>query len=119
VRPGAPARPRNSAYTDQPNAASVPTDTRVSIDAAARVRFAAAARWNGSAPQTTTGAASVSDAHCHDGNCSAGTIAVATTGRVSAAHTRSRVRWATSTGSSSGGAPPSAATGSGAGGVAV
>ncbi len=33
-----------------------------------------------SAPQTTTGAARVSDAHCQYSNCNAGTIAIATTG---------------------------------------
>ena len=43
-------------------------------------RFAHAARWNGHAPHNTTGAANVSDSHCHESNCSAGTIANNTTG---------------------------------------
>src|SRR5215210_6490259 len=59
VMPGMPAVPRNRAYSDQPNAASVPRDTRVSMVAAPCRRFVQAARWNGSPPQTTTGAASV------------------------------------------------------------
>ena len=77
-----------------------------------------AARWNGSAPHTATGAASVSDAHCHEVNCSAGTIAMATTGTASVRHTSSRVRNAASAGS--GTAPSwSGSTGGGAGSVAV
>ena len=43
----------------------------------------AAARWNGQAPQITTGAANVSEAHCQLVNCHAGTIAIAITGTVS------------------------------------
>ena len=39
-------------------------------------RLAQAARWNGQAPQTTTGAASASEIHCQYVNCSAGTIAM-------------------------------------------
>jgi hypothetical protein len=50
VIPGIPASPRNSAHTDQPNAASVPTDTRVSMVAAACRRLTAMARWNGQPP---------------------------------------------------------------------
>ena len=73
--PGMPASPMNSAYSDQPNAASTPTEISVSIVAVARRRFAHAARWKGSAPHTTTGAASVSDSHCQLSNCSGGTIA--------------------------------------------
>ena len=56
----------------------------VSIVAAPLRRFFHAARWNGSAPQSTTGAASVSDSHCQARNCSAGTIDIAMTGTVSA-----------------------------------
>ncbi len=64
VMPGSPAVPRNSAHSDQPNAASTPTDTSVSIVVAPWRRLVQAARWKGSAPQTTTGAASASEAHC-------------------------------------------------------
>ena len=56
----------------------------MSIVAAPCRRFVHAARWNGHAPQTTTGAAKVSDSHCQFGNCSAGTIAIAITGTDSA-----------------------------------
>ena len=64
----------------------------MSIVAVACFRFAHAARWNGSAPHTTTGAASVSDSHCHDSNCSGGIIAIASTGSISASDTSSRWR---------------------------
>ena len=64
VMPGSPAVPRNSAYSDQPKAARVPSETRVSMVAAPCRRLVQAARWNGAPPQTTTGAASVSDSHC-------------------------------------------------------
>ncbi len=107
--PGMPASPRNSAYSDQPNAASTPSEISVSIVAVACLRFAHAARWNGSAPQTTTGAASVSDSHCHDSNCSAGIIAIANTGTVSASETSRRWR---------SGAVSSAGAASGSGSVA-
>ena len=92
VMPGSPAVPRNSAYSDQPKAASVPRETSVSIVAAPCRRLVQAARWNGPPPQTTTGAARASDSHCQYANCSAGTIAIATTGTVSAAETSSRCR---------------------------
>ena len=92
VMPGMPASPKNSAYSDQPNAASMPSEMRVSIVAAPWRRLAQAARWNGQAPQTTTGAARVSDSHCQFVNCSAGTIAMSTTGMVSARETSSRWR---------------------------
>ncbi len=55
-------------------------------------RFVQAARWNGQAPQTTTGAASVRDSHCQFVNCQAGTIAIAITGTVSTAEMISRWR---------------------------
>ena len=64
VMPGMPAVPKNSAYSDQPNAASVPSEIRVSMVAVPCRRLVQAARWNGHAPQTTTGAARVSDSHC-------------------------------------------------------
>ena len=62
--PGSPAVPRNSAHSDQPKAASTPTETRVSMVVAPWRRLVHAARWKGSAPHTTTGAASASEAHC-------------------------------------------------------
>ena len=104
--PGSPAVPRKSAYTDQPRAARVPTETSVSIVEAPWRRLAQAARWNGQAPHTTTGAASTSESHCQYVNCSAGTIAIATTGTVSTSDTTTRRRSA-STGSSASGATPS------------
>ena len=64
VMPGIPAPPRNNAHSDHRNAALTPTLIRVSIVAAPWRRLVTAARWNGQAPHTTTGAASVSDAHC-------------------------------------------------------
>ena len=67
-------------------------------------RFSHAARWNGSAPHTTTGAASTSDAHCQYSNCSHDDIAMATTGTDSARLTSSRVRSARSSPSSGVGA---------------
>ena len=62
--PGSPAVPNSSAHTDQPNAASTPIDTSVSMVVAPWRRFVHAARWNGQAPHTATGAASVSEIHC-------------------------------------------------------
>ena len=53
---------------------------RVSIVAVPCRKLAHAARWKGNAPQVTTGAARVSDSHCHASNCNAGTIASSTTG---------------------------------------
>ena len=82
----------NSAYSDHANAASTPSEISVSIVAVACLRFAHAARWNGSAPHTTTGAASVSDSHCQDSNCSGGIIDIASTGSISASETSSRWR---------------------------
>lgn len=105
-----PAVPQNNAYSDQPNAAMVPIEMSVSMVAVPCRRFVQAARWNGSAPHTTTGAARVSDSHCQLVNCSAGTIAMATTGTVSTADTISRVRNA-AVGSSSSWLSPASVTG--------
>ena len=63
-QPRVAGRPKNSATSDQPKAASTPSETSVSIVVAPWRRLAHAARWNGHAPHTTTGAASVSDSHC-------------------------------------------------------
>ena len=52
----------------------------------------AAARWNGQAPQVTTGVASASDTHCHAGKWAAGTIASTITGTASASDATSRRR---------------------------
>jgi hypothetical protein len=62
--PGSPAVPKKSAYSDQASAAMVPIETSVSIVDAPWRRLVHAALWNGHAPQTTTGAARVSDSHC-------------------------------------------------------
>ena len=53
-------------------------------------RFVHAARWNGQAPQATTGTDSTSESHSHPATCSAGTIASRTTGTVSTALTSTR-----------------------------
>src|SRR5689334_2966582 len=90
--PVTPASPQNRAYSDHPYAASVPTETRVSIVVAPWRALTQAARWNGSAPQTTTGDASVSESHCQLSNCQAGTIASRITGMLSSAETTSRSR---------------------------
>ena len=62
--PGIPAVPRKSAYSDHRNAADTPIEMRVSIVAAPWRRLIQAARWNGQAAQTTTGAARASESHC-------------------------------------------------------
>ncbi len=89
-RPGSPASPKNRAYSDHPKAASTPTDTNVSIVAAAWRRFTHAARWNGQAPHVTTGAASVSDNHCQLSNWRIGNIPRTITGSDRTADTKSR-----------------------------
>ena len=49
------------------------------------------ARWNGHAPHTTTGEASVKASHCHSSNWRAGIIDMAITGMASAAVTSEAV----------------------------
>ena len=85
---------------------------------AARCRaLTSAARWNGHAPQTATGAASASDSHCQFRNCSAGAIASTTTGTARTSETSKRCRNpAISSGSGTG--PASSARG-GTGSAAV
>ena len=90
--PGIPASPRNREYSDHSHAASTPTEMRVSIVAVACLRFAHAALWNGHAPHSTTGVASCRLSHCQLSNCSAGTIAISSTGKDSAAEITSRRR---------------------------
>ena len=92
VMPGSPASPKNKAYSDHPKAANTPSEMRVSMVAAPWRRFVHAARWNGAAPHTTTGAARVSDSHCQCSNWSAGIIAMATTGTVRRVDTTRRWR---------------------------
>ena len=87
-----PASPRNRAYSDHSQAARTPSETSVSIVAAPWRRFAQAARWNGHAPQRTTGVASWRASHCQLLNCSGGTIETSRTGRESSADTTSRRR---------------------------
>ena len=81
-----------SATTDQPQAASVPSETSVSMVAAPWRRFAHAARWNGHPAHRTTGVARASATHCQPSNWRAGIIDSSTTGTVSAADTRNRRR---------------------------
>jgi hypothetical protein len=75
-----PASPMNSAYTDHSHAASVPTEIRVSIVAAPCLRLAHAASWNGHAAHSTTGVTRFSDSHWKLSNCSAGIMAMSSTG---------------------------------------
>ena len=76
-------------------------------------RLVHAARWNGSAPHTATGAVERQRRHCQYGNCSTGTIAMATTGTASPTQTSSRVRSSAAPGPS---APSSVAARPAAGG---
>ncbi len=64
VMPTMPAVPKNSAHSDQRNAADVPTEISVSIVAAPCFALVHAARWKGQAAYVTTGAARVSESHC-------------------------------------------------------
>ena len=59
-----PASRTNIAYTDQPQAATMPSDTSVSIDAEPCRAFFSAAAWNGHAAHPATGAASATSTHC-------------------------------------------------------
>lgn len=94
----------------------MPTETSVSIVAAPCRRLVNAARWKGSPPHTTTGAASVSESHCQLSNCRAGTMDMRITGAASSAETVSRCRRAASSGSASSSAAGSVAASGGAGG---
>ncbi len=81
----------------------------MSIVAAACLRFAHAARWNGQAPHSTTGVASCSDSHCQLSNCSAGIIAISRTGTERSAETIRRRRSGAS--SSAGSSPAGSSAG--------
>ena len=64
VMPGVPAVPKNRAYSDHSERRQgAERDERVHRAAPWR-RLVHAARWNGQAAHTTTGAARVSDTHC-------------------------------------------------------
>ena len=89
---GSPAPRNTSATTDQPQAASVPTEIRVSIVAAPWRRLSQAARWNGQPPHSTTGVASSRASHCQWSNWSAGIIDTSSTGSDRAADTTRRRR---------------------------
>ena len=87
-----PASPRNSAYSDHSQAASVPTEISVSIVAAPCVRFAHAAWWNGHAAHSPTGVTRFSDSHWKLSNWSAGIIASSRAGTESSAARSRRCR---------------------------
>ncbi len=87
-----PASPKNSAYSDHSHAASVPSETSVSIVAAPCLRLSQAALWNGHAPHSTTGVTSCSDSHWKLSNCSAGIIASSSAGTDRSAATIARRR---------------------------
>ena len=70
----------------------MPTLISVSMVAAPWRRFCQAARWNGQPAQNTTGVASWSASHCQLSNCSAGIIAIASTGSVRTVAAISRLR---------------------------
>ncbi len=61
---GSPASRKKSETTDHPQAASVPTEMRVSMVAVPWRRFCQAALWNGQPAHSTTGVASWSESHC-------------------------------------------------------
>ena len=61
------------AYTDQPQAAMMPSETSVSIDDVPCRAFLSAARWNGHAHHSATGAAQATRSHCQPSNRSDGT----------------------------------------------
>ena len=88
--------PRKSTAADQPSAASVPIEMRVSIVAAPCRAFSAAARWNGQPAQSTTGAASASATHSHPSNMSGGTIETRASGTLSVTASNRRRRSARS-----------------------
>ncbi len=76
--------------------------TSVSIVAAPWRALTTAARWNGQAPQTTTGEASVRTSHCQLSNCSGVTIDSSRVGTASAVLISARWRSDRVSGSSRG-----------------
>ena len=104
---GSPGPVASSAATDQPQAARVPRETSVSMVAARWRSPARAARWNPQPAQSTTGVARTAASQAQPGYCSAGNMARARTGPVSAAAATRRVRSA-SAGSAASGSRPTA-----------
>ena len=78
--PACPRSSTNIAYTDQPHAAAMPSDTSVSIDAAPCRAFFSAAAWNGHAAHPATGAASAPGPTASPGTGTPGTATAAPTG---------------------------------------
>jgi hypothetical protein len=102
----------------------MPSDTRVSIVVVRWRAFRSAARWNGHAHHSATGAAQATSTHCQPGNRSDGTsdsiIDRSVSGMNSTSETISlRLRYAASAASDSPGWSSSPASGSRAGAVAV
>ena len=81
LTPACPRSRTNIAYTDQPHAAVMPSDTSVSIDADPCRAFFSAAWWNGHAAHPATGAASATRTHCQPGTGTRGTATAGPTGR--------------------------------------
>ena len=88
--PASPASRKTRATVDQPHAANVPRDTRVSIVAVPWRRFTRAARWNPAPLTNTTGVMSTNAAHGQWANCRAGIMETATAGTVSTTASTSR-----------------------------
>ena len=113
VIPGMPASRKKRATSDQPRAASVPSEISVSIVAAPWRRFCQAALWKGQPPQSTTGVASCSASHCQFSNCSGSIIESSRTGSESAA-AKIRRRRRSAVGSAASGSSASSASAPGA-----
>ena len=88
---GSPGPTASSAATDQPQAARVPSDTRVSMVAARWRSPARAARWKPDPAHSTTGVARTAASQAQPGYCRAGNMARASTGAVRAAAASRRV----------------------------
>src|SRR5260370_12346461 len=63
-----PTSRTNTAYADQPQAATMPSDTSVSIEVKPCLAAFSAAAWNGQAAHPATGTASATRTHCQPGN---------------------------------------------------
>src|ERR1700727_3352525 len=68
VCPRPPRSSANIAYTDQPQAATMPRETSVSIEDEPCLAFFSATRWNGHAHHSATGAAQPISSHCPPGD---------------------------------------------------
>ena len=82
--------PRTTATADQTQAATVPSETRVSMVLAPWRALTAAARWNCQPHHQTTTPDSNSDHHSQPGTRVAGTMPQSTTGTESTTATSSR-----------------------------